>query len=200
MLHFGHYATLRKLPPEIASLRDVRRISLRNSPVKNVAPISGMRELGSLDLRGTDVDDLSPLAELTSLSDGAMSSRPTLEFHGLDYRSTPVANKAPYDYLVTLDQPARTIETLNYIRRARGLHSYYPTGYKPPEDFIPQRIWLPHRTRCRSTGRTHNLLRLQSSLRDPRLSSPFGKMMGASVCLNSRSWPTLTAKASTPHW
>jgi hypothetical protein len=56
---------------------------------------------------------------------------------GLSYEKAAVSQASPFDRLVTLEQPARTIETINYVRRSLGKAPFEFEGYTPPEGFLP---------------------------------------------------------------
>lgn len=68
-LHFGRddLAALDRLPPEIEKLLGLQTITLDDTEVSDLAPLTGLKELKSLVLFNTRVTDLAPLAGLTRL-------------------------------------------------------------------------------------------------------------------------------------
>lgn len=148
-LYLNSYRTLFKIPPDISQLSELKGLILNNSPIQDLSPIAGLTGLELLVLDYTHVTDLTPLAHMTHMQDiavqGAQNKWPSPPFLrdiavqdarnkepslGLFYRRTPVSLKPPFDLLVQLDQPARTVETINEIRRGLGLQEHIPKGYK----------------------------------------------------------------------
>jgi hypothetical protein len=149
---------LASLPPEIAGLTDLQRLDLTNTQVSDLAPLAGLTALRNLDLSETQVNDLTPLAGLTALQNldlsraqvrdlAPLAAHTTLQDEaasqnamrrsaavGLSYAHTPVAQGPPFDQLVQLDEPARTVETINEVRRQQGLPVQIPEGYEQPQD------------------------------------------------------------------
>jgi len=109
---------------------------LQGCPVSDLSPISRLTKLERLDLDGTEVYDLMPLASMTRMLDVAASSSGDLS-KGLSYNETPVSRLPPFDSLVQLDQPARTVETINEVRRQLGMTEYIPRGYERPKELLP---------------------------------------------------------------
>lgn len=174
ILNLNWYTTLFVLPPEISRLNHLKFIFLQNSPVQDLSPISGLA-LHGLTLDGTRVVDIAPLAHMTPLQDAAMAG---IAEGGLSYSNTPLAKQPPFDVLVKLNDPARTVETINEVRRRLGLSQYIPKGYKPPEDFS-----------------IHSVEPL------PNIPTPFGfQISGQQIRLTSSSinWPTFPLPTS-PH-
>ncbi|MBR1130649.1 leucine-rich repeat domain-containing protein [Bradyrhizobium iriomotense] len=123
-LFLRYYSTLFILPAEIGEFRHLKLLSLRASPVADLSPIARLTSLEELDLGRTRVTDLSALAEMTAMQDAVMRGQ-----GGLSYEGTPIAKAAPFDRLVELNQPFRTVETINEVRRRCGLKEHIPTGY-----------------------------------------------------------------------
>lgn len=107
----------------VAGLTRLRGLWLHNTQVADLGPLARLTGLQSLSLDGTHVADLSPLASLTSLIDGVSPKNALMQraAHGLSYERTPVAQRAPFKKFVRRKQPARTVETISYLRRAAGL-------------------------------------------------------------------------------
>lgn len=124
-LNLNYYLSLFILPPEIGKLQKLKSLSLRSSPVEDLSPIASL-PLEELDLTKTRVTDLSvlALAEMTAMQDAVMRGKA-----GLSYETTPLAKSAPFARLVLLNQPFRTVETINEARRRRGLDEHIPAGY-----------------------------------------------------------------------
>jgi hypothetical protein len=86
-----------------------------------------------VNLNGTRVDDLGPLAGMERMQEAAVLNwLAGAGISGLSYARTPISQIPPFNLLVQLDQPARTVETINEVRRQQGLSEYIPLGYKPP--------------------------------------------------------------------
>lgn len=132
-LNLNFYSTLFLLPPEIAGLNRLKILTLGNSPVRDLSPIANLTSLEELRLDDTLVDNLAPIANMTKMQDAAVQMPAAMR--GLFYNGTPIARKPPFDLLVRLDQPARTVETINEVRRQQGLPPHIPLGYKRPHDF-----------------------------------------------------------------
>jgi hypothetical protein len=129
-LNLSDLSELSKLPPEISALTDLQYLSLYNTKVSDLAPIAGLVSLHALHLQSTQVSELSSIADLTTLQMAAQEEVP----RGLYYAQTPAARKQPYSRLVALKQPARTVETINALRRQRGLPEFVPEGYERPKN------------------------------------------------------------------
>ncbi len=114
----------------LARLIRLRTLDLANTPVTDLSPIAHLPSLERLNLTGSAVVDLSAVAGITSLSNAAMANRGLRG--GIDYKSTPIASSTPFEQLVKLEQPASTVETINYLRRQQGLPEHFPKGYERP--------------------------------------------------------------------
>jgi hypothetical protein len=135
VLRLPWYSSLHLLPPEIAKLVGLEQLVLTRCPIEDLTPIAGLQRLSRLDIQGTRIRDPLPLANLLSLSDAVAREAPTeSSILGLSYRNTPFALEHPFSALVELSQPAKTVETINYIRRRAGLAEYFPEGYVRPAD------------------------------------------------------------------
>jgi hypothetical protein len=134
-LNLSSYWTLFRLPPEISSLRHLRVLTLVGSPVRDLSPIAHLTALEGLNLDGSRVADLAPLAGMTRMQDAAVLSSAVGDIsRGLSYGRTPVSRIIPFNILVRLTQPARTVETINEVRRRHGLPEYVPDGYERPAE------------------------------------------------------------------
>ena len=76
--------------------------------------------------------NLSPLVELTGLQNSVAGKFESFLSKGLSYSQTPAALIPPFDKLVALDNPSRTVETINELRRQHNLPENIPDGYEPP--------------------------------------------------------------------
>ena len=75
---------------------------------------------------------------MTSLQDAAATKPPT---GGLYFSETLACRRPPFDRMVHLKQAARTIETINEVRKQVGLPEHIPEGYDQPKhlpDSIPE--------------------------------------------------------------
>ena len=142
------------LPPELANLATLRSIYLNGTQVSDLSPLAGLTALQILSLNRTQVNDLTPIAGLTNL------------YH-LIYQQTPASRQPPFDQLVLLKGPARTIETINEVRRQQGLPEHIPDGYERPQDFPDAALDLrppepaelpPRRSRFRRPALPRDLL------------------------------------------
>jgi hypothetical protein len=135
-LNLNWYTSLFRLPPEIGNLKRLRALTCEGSPIEDLSPIAGLVELEELNLNGTEVADLSPLSGMQKMQDAAVRNwQAGVKDTGLSYAKTPISQVRPYNLFVRLDQPARTVETINEVRRQQGLSTYIPNGYEPPKDF-----------------------------------------------------------------
>ena len=127
----------------LAGLTALESLDLANTQVSDLTPLAGLTALQSLDLRGTQVSELVPLAEMTRLQDAAVAEAPPTIAFVLSYEHTPAASRFLFDRLVNLPQPARTVETINEVRRRRGLPEHSPEGYERPADLPPAAAFEP---------------------------------------------------------
>jgi hypothetical protein len=99
--------------------------------------IAGLTALQRLWLDGTRVADLAPLATLTHMidavhkawssgSDGNAILRWQRDSLGLRFSNTPIAEHEPFKRFAALEDPHRTIQTINYLRRQQGLPEHVP--------------------------------------------------------------------------
>ena len=110
----------------VAKSRFLRELIMHHTQIADIQPIANLSALRKLMMAYTEVGDLSPVAELKSLM---FAARPGHGITGLTYAGTPVARTEPYSTFLRLPNPARTVETINYVRRQRGLPDYIPPGY-----------------------------------------------------------------------
>lgn len=110
-------------PPEISRLTQLSRLSLNNTDIADLTPLSGLTELVLLDLNHTWVFDLSPLAKLKELTAIYLRSTqvsdvsPLAQLHKLDFitlNESPVADLRPFLNLPMLNAP-------NGDGKARGI-------------------------------------------------------------------------------
>jgi Leucine-rich repeat (LRR) protein len=119
----------------LAGLTALQTLYLASTQVADLAPIAGLTALQRLILDGTQIADLGPIAGLTRLSSAADPYQ-----NGVHFGATPVSRTTPFDALVSLKQPASTVETINYLRRQQGLPEFIPEGYVRPERFVPPEV------------------------------------------------------------
>jgi Leucine-rich repeat (LRR) protein len=120
----------------IAGLAALQSLHLNGTRVSDLAPLAGLTALETLSLDDTRVSDLAPIARATRLQD-VVASRNALtrrRGRGLSYGGTPVSKTSPFDRFVRLREPARTVETINEVRRRLGLPEHIPEGYERPAD------------------------------------------------------------------
>lgn len=110
----------------LMSLGNLTRIFAAETYISDLAPLSNLRGLEALDISSTPVADLTPILDLTTLSDGAMDGK----YLGLNFKGAPVSDPTLLA-MSTLDNPNRTVETINYLRRQAKLPDYVPPGYTP---------------------------------------------------------------------
>lgn len=108
----------------LTQCRNLQTLNLANTQVTDITPIGQCRSLQSLYLDKTRVTDIMPIHELAELAEAASEH----SFRGLEYADTPVAERPVFRDLVALDNPNRTIQTLQYLN---GEHPEY--GGPPPE-------------------------------------------------------------------
>lgn len=127
----------------LADLTALQHLDLDSTRVSDLAPLAGLTSLQGLDLRRTAVSDLAPLAGLAALQDGPVRASKNALRHvgaeGLSYAKTPIAAQPPFDQLSRLEQPARTVETINAVRRQQGLPPHKPEGYERPANL--DKLW-----------------------------------------------------------
>ena len=114
--------------PLLHDLPKVTTVDLGNTQVADIKPLEGLTALQALRLNNTQVADLMPIRGLARLSEKASERR---SVNGLYYLGTPVADRAAFTELVTLDQPDRSVETLQYLNGEHPVHG------GPPEDEPP---------------------------------------------------------------
>ncbi|MDX2155598.1 MAG: hypothetical protein SFW09_03725 [Hyphomicrobiaceae bacterium] len=116
---------LERLPPSIAGLVALQRLSLDRTRVADLAPIAGLAALQHLSLDGTRVADLAPIATFTGLADAAMLN----EYDGLSAARSAAVADPRLARLIRFGNPKRTVDVLNVLRRENNLPPYYPAGY-----------------------------------------------------------------------
>lgn len=128
--------TVSDLAP-LAGLTALQTLLLDGAAVADLAPLAGLTALQTLSLDRTAVADLSILASQTGLADAALSSQSArqglpvaLSFDGSKATRSRAASKAPLKRLAKLDDPERTVETINFLRRQQGLPEYWPESYR----------------------------------------------------------------------
>jgi Leucine-rich repeat (LRR) protein len=118
----------------LAGLNALRFLYLNDTRVSNLAPLAGNASLECLHLDGTQVSDLRPIARITRLQEAAVENANSPGIYGLMCEMTPASRESPFDVLALLGQPARTVETINELRRQQGMPEHIPEGYEPPAD------------------------------------------------------------------
>jgi Leucine-rich repeat (LRR) protein len=111
-----HDTTVSDLSP-LAQLTNLHALRFDSTPVSDLMPLAGLTKLQSLDLGNTRVSDLSPLVELTGLVTAARQNAPR---DGLSFANCPLADQNLLRFM-TMEQPARTVETIAYLRREQRL-------------------------------------------------------------------------------
>jgi Leucine-rich repeat (LRR) protein len=145
----------------LSGLKHLRSLALEHSAVESLSGLEGAAALEVLRVRGTKLFDLTPLAQLGALRKldfsktnvvdlTPLSTMKTMmdklfeEFSklpnkkarkgcfGLRYSSTPAArDNQLFQRIYRLKEPARTIETINALRRHLGHPLHYPSRYIP---------------------------------------------------------------------
>ena len=116
----------------LAGLSTLQVLYLTNTTVSDLTPLAELTTLRHLALGGTQVRDLTAIAYLTGLANAAVTGDALFATGGLIYTETPSTRTLPFNRLHRLDQPARTVETLNQVRRQQGLAAHFPEDYEPP--------------------------------------------------------------------
>jgi hypothetical protein len=129
-------AQVRDLSP-LAALTGLTTLWLDHTSVSELRPLAGLTSLTTLSFDETRVNDLTIVAKMTALSDAAAKETDDtlLDYYGLRFTDTAITLRAPFGALARLKNPARTVETINYVRRQQGLADYWPDGYQRPEGF-----------------------------------------------------------------
>ncbi|WP_128293843.1 leucine-rich repeat domain-containing protein [Afifella aestuarii] len=120
----------------LSGMKSLQTLVFNSTMVTNLEPLSGLTNLRALGFDDTLVRDLTPLASLIGLQDAAVADQ---DVFGLRFAGASITGIPPFDHLVTLSQPARTVETINELRRQQGLPPHIPEGYEPPaklQDFL----------------------------------------------------------------
>lgn len=117
----------------IGALGNVRELDLRQTNIASLAPIAKFNFLRVLRLDGSRIDDLADVSGLIGLIRLDRTFTRTTSFGGLTYSETPIARTTPFSSLSQLPQPQSTVETINYVRKTRGLDALWPRGYQRPE-------------------------------------------------------------------
>jgi Leucine-rich repeat (LRR) protein len=114
----------------LASLTTLQDLWLSGTRVTDITPLANLTELRSLWIVGTQVSDLTPLANMKRMQDIAdLNTIPALS-----YGQTPASRTAPFNLLATLEDPVRTVDTINAVRKRQGLLEHIPQGYKRPAE------------------------------------------------------------------
>jgi internalin A len=100
------------LPPAIAALVDLVRLTLNSNPISDFAPLRDLQALQHLDCSRTQVSDLTPLKELQVLQ-------------SLDCSRTQVSNLTPLKELHTLRQLNCSDTAVSDLRPLIGLASLH---------------------------------------------------------------------------
>ncbi len=103
----------------IAGLTALESVNLRRTNVSELAALNGLTSLHSLNLVNTQVSSLEPLFRLTKLIDGALSNIDA----GLNFSDCPLTDQTLLA-LSKINNPQRTIRTINYLRELQGLPPY----------------------------------------------------------------------------
>ena len=122
----------------LANLSNLQILNLDSTQIADAAPLANLSNLQFLDLSGTKIADAAPLANLSNLqflylSDtqiaDLMPIRGIESLETLFYTNTPAAREAVLAKLTALDQPAYTVQTLQYLN---GTHPEYGGPPEPP--------------------------------------------------------------------
>jgi len=105
----------------IANLTKLQSLDLRGTRVTDVSPLAGLVELQWLDLCSTWISDFDPLASVTSLINGAQKH----SHQGLAFTNSVLPDQQLHAF-AKLNNPERTIKTVNYLRQKQGLAAYEP--------------------------------------------------------------------------
>ena len=118
----------------IADLKNIVRLDIRETRVKSLRPIANYERLRYLTISNTDIDDIDVVADMVSLIPDKLDE--LRGWRGFNYRSTPAARHSPFARLLgrSYDGRIETVETINYLRRARGLPEVYPSDYERGAD------------------------------------------------------------------
>jgi hypothetical protein len=103
----------------LAGLAALQSLNLRSTGISGLAPLAKLIELRSLDLMGSKVTDLTPLANLTGLIEAAKGRG------GLFFANCPLVEEKLREH-AGIDNPERTIKTINYLRVKAGLPPHLP--------------------------------------------------------------------------
>jgi hypothetical protein len=104
---------------DLSPIKDLRKLSLlifSRTPVSNLDAVKNLRQLKYLFFDETEVSDMGPLAELEWFT----SSARLRDGGGLSFKGCPLGDPVLLR-LAEKFNPDRTIETMAYLRQARGL-------------------------------------------------------------------------------
>lgn len=116
---------------DLARLTGLESLSLDNTQIKDLSPLSNHRHLRKLSIRNTNVEDFGPIAQMTSLQEAATNDLSPVT-DGFEFEGCSGAKLSPFDHLVLLEQPMKTVETINEVRRQHGIPPHFPDGYEQP--------------------------------------------------------------------
>ena len=142
LYHLGLSRTyIRDLRP-ISGLIALKTLWLDFTDVRDLGPIANLTELTDLRIDNTPISDLAPTARLTALQERVtqVEMKGGFTSAGLSYRDTPVAESPLFLRLVRLREPARTVETINQVRRQLGLPEHIPEGYERSDTLLPELV------------------------------------------------------------
>lgn len=117
----------------LAQLKDLHILRIEGTKVSDLTPLADLR-LSWLDISDTRVTDLAPIVQAIDTSD-----KPEL---GLTFAGCPLADPVLID-LGKKDNPERTIEVINYLRRQQRLPPSKP-GPKATLPDLPEQGPGPH--------------------------------------------------------
>lgn len=136
----------------LKELTDLTHLTASYTDVSDIGPLARLTSLTSLHLDATQVADLGPVAEFIPMIDQFASVEGDdgeYDFEGeygllddddddrrgLHFDDTPISDRKPYRSLARIKgSRARTIETINEVRLAKGLPPHYPRGYEAPAE------------------------------------------------------------------
>ena len=108
----------------LGNLYDLLALDLSFTKVQSVRCISNLSHLRNLRLDSSQVNDLAPLADMKSLVVGVNSSHYYFQRRigsGLAFSKCPLVDKELLRLSKLSSDSERTIETISYLRRQRGL-------------------------------------------------------------------------------
>jgi Leucine-rich repeat (LRR) protein len=121
----------------LASLVALLELDISGTLVSDISPLRDLQKLRELNLERSQVSDLEPIAELEELVYSIGSFGDGLGFYGC-----PISDPKVLDFSA-LENPDRTVLTVNYLRSLKGLSAIFPPSSRDEDEGVDEQTKLP---------------------------------------------------------